>query len=75
MRVPATQAVRKHAMDPATYALMATPLISAALSGAIWLMAAVWMPREARLLKPHKAYVDRVADRSLIWSLMSLSWL
>ena len=55
MRVPATHAVRKHAMDPATNALMATLLMSCALSGAMAPNAAVWIPSDAKLLNPHKA--------------------
>lgn len=51
------QAVRKQAMDPATKARVATVAMSPLRPGAMVLRAAIWMPMEAGLENPQRAYV------------------
>ena len=55
MREPATQAVRKHAIEPAIYALKARRAKSCLRSGANVENAEICIPTDAGLLKPHSA--------------------
>jgi hypothetical protein len=57
MSDPATQAVMKQAMEPATKALKAIRATSDLREGAIVPMAAIWIPMEAGFEKPQRAYV------------------
>ena len=62
MSAPATQAVRKHAIVPATKALSATSEMSPFRSGASVPSAATCMPMAAGLEKPQRAYVVMILD-------------
>ena len=55
INVPATQAVRKQAAEPATNALTATLEMSPFLWTAMKLRALTWMPTDAGLENPHRA--------------------
>ena len=55
IKVPATQAVRKQAAEPAMKARMATSEMWPRLEGAMKLSAPICIPIEAGLEKPHSA--------------------
>ena len=63
MSEPATQAVRKHASEPATKARKATLDMSDLRPGAIELRQAICIPIEAGLENPHSAYVAMILER------------
>ena len=60
---PATHAVMKQATVPATSARRATRAMSGFLDGASGPMPPIWIPIEAKLAKPHNAYVAIISER------------
>jgi len=54
----------RQATFPAIIDLKATTAVSFRRNGAMALRAPTWMPIDAKLLKPHSAYVDISIDRS-----------
>ena len=62
--IPAIAAFVKHTIIGASRARTATDARSLALEGAIGVRLPIWMPIEAMLEKPQRAYVVMTSERS-----------